>query len=113
MNETKLPPPVDQQGDNTSVHLSYLRRDVDNVSLKQDKLDSKLDRLDEKISSKLDILSGVYVSTVDFQEHLKSAKDHEDRIRILEDSRMKVVVLTGSITGFLSIIGSYLLSLLR
>lgn len=98
------PPPVDhsQLDGVTGIHLGYLRRDVDEIK-----------SILKETNTKIDNVGNNFVSDAVFAEHLKDAKDHEDRIRILEDSRMKVVVLTGTITGFLSIIGSYLLSLLR
>lgn len=106
-NVPKIPPPIEMApGDSTSTHLSYLRRDVDNLS-------TKIDRLGEAVNLKLDILSGKYVTQDDFQEHLKADADHEIRIRVLEEGRWKDKLIVGSIVGFFSIVGSYIISLLH
>lgn len=104
MTEIQSIPPADPTGlDGTvGVHMGYMRRDIDEIKT-----------IITETNKKIDTLANSFVTHGEFSEHLKADKDHEDRIRILEDSRMKVVVLTGTITGFLSIIGSYLLSLLR
>lgn len=103
-NMKDSPPPVDNSALDgvTGIHLGYLRRDVDEIkSILKD------------TNTKIDNVGSSFVSHTEFSEHLKVSGDHETRLRSVEDSRMKVVVLTGSITGFLSIIGSYLLSLLK
>lgn len=88
--EAKLPPPVESDGMN--VHLSYIRRDIDEIKLT------------------LRELGGQFVTSVDYAEHLKSHQDHEERIRVLEESRWKVVGATGIIVGLITIIGEYFIS---
>lgn len=67
----KSPAPVEPDGMN--IHLAYIRRDIDEI----------------KISVKE--LGGRYVTMTDYQDHLKTSDDHEQRIRELEEERWKVV----------------------
>ena len=62
--DSQVPIPNNIEG--VSIHLSYLRRDM------------------ESMNKKLDNLAGIFVTTVDFAEHLKADADHEARIRTLE-----------------------------
>ncbi len=50
-----------------SIHLSYIRKDIDTIS------------------KKLDAFSSDFVTNNDFSEHLKADADHELRIRKLEN----------------------------
>ncbi len=55
-----------------SIHLSYIRKDIDTIS------------------RKLDALSGQFVTNTDFQEHMKVSDDHEKRIRAGEVFKNKL-----------------------
>ncbi len=115
MNEekTKIPAPITSSSSDVATHLSYMRRDIDqgNINQKQgfDEISKRMDKLDYK----LDVMSNGYVTRMDFDEHLKADADHENRLRVLEESRWKVVAITGVITGFLSVAGSYILSMIQ
>lgn len=91
--EIKIPPPI-VDSTNMNVHLSYIRRDVD------------------EIKATLKDLKNGYVSQSDFVEHLKVADDHESRIRILEEGKWKIAGATGVIVGIISIFGIYILKLI-
>lgn len=63
-SEIRTPAPIPIAGD-TGVHLAYLRRDVDEI--------------------KSILKSDLFVARHDFDEHLKTDEDHEERIRGLRD----------------------------
>jgi hypothetical protein len=62
----KIPPPIENGGMN--IHLSYIRRDVDEIKVT------------------LKDLKNSYITQEEFTEHVKIADDHESRIRTLEES---------------------------
>jgi len=94
--ENKTPPPVETiAGDGVSIHLSYIRRDID--EMKQTSLKSY-----ENINSKLDELKNGYVTVNEFTEHLKADEDHEQRIRVIEtfmNTLIGKMVVSGSVGG--------------
>lgn len=67
-----------------AVHLSYMRKDM------------------ESMNRKLDSLANTFVSTDDFQKHIKISDDHETRIRILEEFKD---TLTGKLIGAAAVMG--------
>lgn len=73
MNE-KIPPPIDSGNDTVNIHLSYIRRDLDDLKNIQKSQHA------ENIA-KLDSLQNTFVTTVTFEEHLKVVQDHEERLR--------------------------------
>ena len=78
----------------TALNIQYIQRDI------------------QEIKQSIKETNDKAVSRVEFNEVVAVQEDHEKRTRSLEESRYKVVVLTGTITGFLSIAGSYIISLL-
>lgn len=73
MDQPKIPAPITDAPDGMSVHIQYIRRDIDEIKLN------------------LRDLKDNYVTNTDFQSHLKIDEDHEKRIRTLEDSVTKIV----------------------
>lgn len=92
MNETspKLPPP-ELGSDPLSIHLWYVRRDVG------------------EIKSTLSDMKNGFVTRVDFDEHLKSDTDHENRIRTIEQSTWKNLGFSSAIGAVISLIGASLI----
>lgn len=82
--KNKIPPPIEADGMN--IHLSYIRRDVDEI----------------KIILK-DIKSD-YVTRDDFAEHAKIVQDHEIRIRTLEKNMWKWVGASSAISALLALL---------
>jgi hypothetical protein len=87
ITEIKTPPPVDSSSapDGVSIHLSYIRRDIDEMK-----------------QSLKDLKSG-YVSLSDFAEHLKADADHETRIRSIEGFKDTLI---GKLVGAGIVIGA-------
>lgn len=77
----KEKPPIVDSNEATAVHLSYIRRDI------------------VDIKTQLTDLKGAYVTRVDYNEHLKAAEDHEQRIRGLEKDLWKRIGLTSAISA--------------
>lgn len=86
---SKLPPPIESDGMN--IHLSYIRRDID------------------QINTKIDRLTSGYVTRVDYDEHLKQDEDHEKRIRLLETATTKIMTY-GSVGILVLSVVEFLLS---
>lgn len=78
----KTPPPIELENSSMNVHLSYIRRDLD--ELKSIQKSQHAENL-----AKLDSLHNSYVTRIDFEEHLKADEDHEKRIRGLEQEEWK------------------------
>ena len=78
----------------TALNIQYIQRDIQEIK-------QSIKETNEKS-----------VSRIEFTEVCNVQADHERRTRSLEESRYKVVVWTGTITGFLSIAGSYIINLL-
>ncbi len=87
-NDLPIQPPTDLAG--VAIHLSYLRRDMQNLS------------------GKIDGISQTFVTMLDFKEHQKADEDHEERIRVLEKALWKYVGVSSIATGLLSVIGTAL-----
>lgn len=81
-DKPKIPLPIETEGMN--IHLSYIRRDVDQilVTLKDLKKD--------------------FVSRADFDEHTEVTKDHETRIRLLERNMWRWVGASSVISAGLA-----------
>lgn len=91
---------------NIPTHLFYISKSIGEIKEKQDKAF-------EENRKNFDDIKNSYVPRMEFEEHMKADEDHEQRIRILEESRWKVAGATGIIASVLSVIGSYLISLLH
>ncbi len=87
----KVPPPIDHTNDSTSVHLSYIRRDIDTIN------------------AKLDNLTNGYVTKADFEEHQKIDQDHEERIRTIEQELWKYIGFSSAISSAIALGGSFLI----
>ena len=88
-DSTKVPNNIE----GVAIHLSYLRSDV------------------TKLTKKLDELAHAYISAAEFAEHLEADKDHERRIRKIEEFKDTLVgkmwgvgVLAGFIVGVFTLI---------
>lgn len=62
--DTPIVPPTDISG--VAIHLSYLRKDISNLSRQVESMGVK------------------FVTATDFAEHIKTDDDHESRIRAME-----------------------------
>lgn len=89
--EITTSPPISENNDGISIHLSYLRRDVSDIKITLNKLE------------------GNYVTQNDFKEHLKADDDHEQRIRSLEKALWKYVGFSSAISAILAVGGSALI----
>ncbi len=96
MDDSKTPPPVVAPTDvgGMSIHLSYIRRDID------------------EIKGGIKDLKNSYVSRVDFDEHLKIDEDHEERLRTIEQSMWKYIGYSSAISSFVGIGGAFLIQYL-
>lgn len=94
MEETKTPPPVTSPGNigELATHFSYLRRDVDEI----------------KTGFK-DLKNG-YVTRIDFEEHLKTDEDHENRLRMLETSLNDISTVKKLVYGCVGLMLTLLIS---
>lgn len=88
----KIPPPIASDGMN--IHLSYVRRDIDEIK-----------------AILKDMKSG-YVTRSDFDDHLGVANDHELRIRIIEKNMWKWSGISGVLGGAIAVFGVYLIQTL-
>ncbi len=59
-----------------ATHISYMRRDIDEMKGIQRDMNTKLDQLGTQ-----------YVERTEFLEHLKADADHEARIRAMENNK--------------------------
>lgn len=98
MEEKKIPAPVSTATDGVAIHLSYIRRDIDEIKANQIKSGNEVK---EAISR----LQDAYVTRVDFDEHEKRDEDHEIRIRSIEKNVQRWI----GISSVLSSIGGALL----
>ncbi len=101
-DRTKIPAPVDTSNDGLAIHLSYIRRDIDEIKANQTKNSAEVRLAFEN-------LSNGYVSRADFNEHMKGDEDHEARIRALERNMWRISGATGIIAGGISLLGSFIL----
>lgn len=104
--EIPKPPEPILVGD-LSVHLSYIRRDIDEIKNNQIKAN-------DEMRNKLDSITNSYVTAHDFGEHLKADEDHELRIRTIEEfksnlnGRMWAIgAVAGALSGLLGIVISH------
>lgn len=102
----RIPPPVELvDGQGIGIHLSYLRRDMDEVKVTQQKLHAD-------VISKLNEMQSQYPTRVEFEEFIegfqKITADHENRVRTLEKSMWK---WTG-IASAVGVVASILVQLL-
>lgn len=109
---TKIPPPVKSTTDAMPVHMSYMRRDLDESKTNMIRGFDRLDKGIAEINHKLDNLSNSYVTTKDFEEHKDRSDDHEKRLRFLEERGWKVAGAAGVIAGLISIFGVFLIQFL-
>lgn len=98
-----LPPPISDNNDAVSIHLSYIRRDI--LDIKNTQNESNVEFRKEFT----DLKNG-FVSRTDFDEHLKADEDHEQRIRVIEKSLWKFLGASSAISAIISLIGSYILN---
>ncbi len=92
METDKIPPPVKTTDSATALHLSYIRRDVDQQRIDMNK---GFENLDKKISEnniKLDNMQSGFVSKVEFE-------DHETRIRVMEKSAEDLAIIKKLVYG--------------
>ncbi len=75
------------------------------------RIDTKVDGIIATIA-KLENAQTIYVTQTQHAELVKTTGDHETRVRILEESRWKVVGATGVVTGLLSVLGTYIVQTL-
>lgn len=80
----KIPAPVKSTESATALHLSYIRRDVDQQRIDNNRAFEKLDRSISEINSKLDTMQLGFVTRSEFADHIKIDDDHENRIRVIE-----------------------------
>ena len=97
-NDIKIPAPVDTGNDTVSVHLSYIRRDIDQIR-------TDLTKNSQEVRGAIEDLKNAYVTRIDYEEHLKADDDHENRIRNIEKTLWKYVGASSAISA----IGSALL----
>lgn len=92
---TEQEPPVQTPTtiEGMSIHLGYIRRDLDSMN------------------KKLDGLSTSFVTTTEFNDHLKGYEDHEKRIRILEGFKDTLLgklwgvgIMAGGVVAIISIL---------
>lgn len=102
MNDgSSTPPPVMIGGDQT-VHLGYMRRDLDDLKRNQD---ANFKALSETLAQ---IRDG-HLTRAEFADHLKADEDHERRIRSLEQERWKLAGASGIVASAVSLLASFLL----
>lgn len=84
MSDNRIPPPVEPgvDGQGISIHLSYLRRDMDEVKVTQQKLHAD-------VIAKLNEMQSLYPTRKEFEEFTGNVEDHEERIRTMEKSLWK------------------------
>lgn len=94
MEETKkIPAPININNGEVAVHLAYIRRDIDEIKVNQDK-----NNLDLKESIK-DLKNG-FVTHTEFAETEKITDDHENRIRTIEKNMWKWIGMSSIISSF-------------
>lgn len=94
----KIPAPIDTGGDSVSVHLSYIRRDIDQIR-------TDLTKNSQEVKGAIDELRNAYVTRQDYNEHLKADEDHENRIRIIEKNMWRQI----GVSSILSSVGGAVL----
>lgn len=97
-NKNENPPPVGLDSDGVAIHLSYIRRDIDEIKSNQSKNNTE-------IKTAITNLQNSYITRVDFDNHLKTDEDHETRLRVIEENMWKRI----GATGLISSIGSAVL----
>lgn len=100
-DKTNTPAPVDTGSDGIAIHLSYIRRDIDEIKNTQTKNNTE-------IKQAIQTLQNAYVTRVDYNEHLKTDEDHEKRIRILERALWKYIGFSSAISAVISLVGAFL-----
>lgn len=93
--QQKIPAPVDTGNDTVSVHLSYIRRDIDQIR-------TDLTKNSQEVKGAIDELRNAYVTRTDFSEHEKKDEDHETRIRTIEKTLWKYVGASSVISAIAS-----------
>ena len=99
MNETHIPPPVESvpDGQGISIHLSYLRRDMDEVKV-------TTQRFHTDILSKLQEMQAQYPTREEFKELIDSKNDHEGRLRTIEKTVWKWIGISSAVGAVISIV---------
>ena len=75
------------------------------VGVKIDNIEKSVSRIEVTLKDQADKA----ISRGEFNDVLKVQGDHEERTRVLEETRWKIAGIAGFITGLLSIFGSYLI----
>lgn len=82
-NTPPTPIPVEPiNGQGLSVHMSYIRRDMDELKQSQAKWHTDL-------MTRLDEIQSLYPTRKEFEEIIKMTDDHETRMRAIEKTMWK------------------------
>ena len=97
-DKVKIPAPIDTSKDaGVSVHLQYIRRDIDEIKL--------------NMNNGFERLENLYVTRIDFDEHTKKLDDHESRLRLINqmaESTSKTNIINPTAMGADSVQRTYM-----
>lgn len=105
----KIPPPITQPGD-VGVHLSYIRRDIDQNKQDQIRGFEEIKKSIIDVTRKIDDLAVGFVTSTVFAKHLETTEDHETRIRSLEEAFSDVRTIKKIVYGAVTLILTIVLS---